>query len=218
MTARRHPDEELVKPLLRGWSHVVACVATLPAAWALVAHAHTPMQQVAAGELGVIFFLLFGISASYHRIEWSERMLGFMRRLDHGNIFITIAGIYTAFCLITLPQASVVPSLVTLWAGAIAGITRVLLWPYAPRWIATGSYVLASVIAAPWVGDIERHMPTAGVIWITAGFVFSGVGGLCYATGRPEPWPDVFGHHEVFHLCVVGLAVSYYAALWLAMG
>lgn len=212
----RNLDQE--KPLLRGWFHLAAWFACLPGTWWLLTLARGNTQVLAVAVFMGSLLLLFGISSLYHLGKWSESGLARMRRLDHGMIFLSIAGAYTPYCLLALPPAHGTVLLYAIWLGAAAGIMRVLAWPYAPRWAAVGSYAVISCFAAPIMPDLHAHLSPVAYALVWAGFVFAGLGALCYATGRPEPWPRVLGHHEVFHVAVVACMGCYYAGLYTLLG
>jgi hemolysin III len=205
---------ETDKPRLRGWFHVAAALGCLPAGWALLHVAQPGKATLAAAVYMVSIFLLFGISGIYHRIKWSESGLARMRRVDHGMIFVSMGGFFTPFGLLALPPEHGQWLMLAIWGGAAAGVLRVLLWPYAPRWASVTSYAAVACLGIPFLGEVESHLSSFGVTCVTLGFTAAGVGGICYAIGKPEVWPGWLGHHEVFHLTVIVCAACYYLATW----
>jgi hemolysin III len=146
--------------------------------------------------------LLFGTSALYHGRRWGPAGWARMRRLDHAAIFALIAGGYTPlFGLV--PNGGGHGALLAIWCGAGLGVAKVLLWSKAPTWISTLLYV-----GLGWSVTSEVAERTAAVgrgaiaLLVAAGALYS-VGAVIYARRRPDPWPRVFGYHEVFHALVV---------------
>ena len=90
--------------------------------------------------------LLFGTSAIYHRGRWSARAHAVLKRLDHSNIFLIIAGSYTPFALCLLPNEQARMLLVLVWTGALAGVAFRVFWVEAPRWLTTPTYVLLGLV------------------------------------------------------------------------
>lgn len=207
------------KPSLRGISHLIAALVSIVAGIWLVGQAPPGAPRFASGVFMASMVLCFGTSAIYHRVDWGMRGLALMRRVDHGMIFIFIAGIYTPLCVMALSPESGRILLIAAWVGALAGIARVLLWPYAPRGLAVFSYMLIACMAIPFLGELLGRVGWAGGLLIGGANLTVGLGALAYVVQRPEPWPGVFGHHEVFHLTVVVCAICYFVlVMWLAQG
>ena len=144
---------------------------------------------------------LFGVSALYHRRVWSERGYQTMRRLDHAMIFIFIAGTYTPFCVLLLPQGKATILLAIVWGGALAGAAMSLIWPHAPRWVSAPLYLALGWVAVAVLPDILRNGGVTALVLLLAGGAAYSIGAIFYALRRPNPWPTVFGHHEFFHAC-----------------
>lgn len=193
----------LTKPLLRGWIHLGVTPLALAAAIVLTALAPTPATRLGCAVFLVCSLLLFGVSALYHRINWSPRTHALLRRFDHSNIFLLIAGTYTPVSLGALPGAAATRLLAVVWACAGVGIALSLGWPHAPRWLYVPLY-----IAMGWIALFEMPGLIAGgglaMVWLlVAGGLAYTLGGIVYGLKRPNPWPRVFGFHEIFHLGTV---------------
>lgn len=204
------------KPLLRGVSHEVAAVAALGGCVFLAREASSVRGTIAAIVYGASLTALFATSAFYHRPTWSPRARAILRRFDHSAIFVLIAGTYTPFCLL-LGGARGALLLAAVWVGALLGVARALLWPYAPRAIAAALAVaLGWMVVAVFpalhaaVGDV------ATVLLVTGGVAYS-AGAVVYAVKRPDPSPAVFGYHEVFHALVVVAAACHFAVVSIAV-
>ncbi len=210
--------DRIDKPYLRGVSHQWAFVVAATLAPIVIATSPgiAPRFVMAIYTVGAMG--LFGISALYHRCNWSERALGVMRRLDHSMIFVAIAATYTPIALFVLPGATGLAILIVVWIGAAFGIAGRLLWSHAPYWAIAVPYVIvgwACVFVAP---SLWYHFGVAGTVLLLIGGVSYTAGATIYATRRPNPWPRVFGYHEVFHLFVIaGAAVHYVAVVFFAL-
>ena len=198
------------KPLLRGVSHEIAAAASLAGLVALILLAPGPRARVGAVVYGFSLLGLFTVSALYHRPTWGPRAYLWMRRLDHSAIFLLIAGTFTPICLL-IGNAQAHTLLAVVWAGAGLGILRALIWPRAPRALATGLYLLLGWAAVPLVPAMYRALGAGPFLLLAAGGMLYSVGAVIYATRRPDPFPRVFGYHEVFHALVIAAAGLHFA-------
>lgn len=191
------------KPLLRGVSHQVAFFFALVAAAALVARSKSFEAGVASLAFGASLTLLFGTSALYHRVKWSSSQRRWMRRFDHSAIFILIAGGYTPIFALVPSHAGGHVALWVIWIGALIGVVKSLLWAHAPKWITA---LLCVVLGWTVAGQVVDRAPAVGGLavgmLILCGTIYS-VGAVVYALRRPDPFPKVFGYHEVFHALVI---------------
>ncbi len=203
------------KPRLRGWLHLVMAPLALVGAIVLVTLAPTTAGKVSSAVFGVASILLFGISAVYHRGTWSPRTNAVLRRLDHTNIFLVIAGTYTPIAVVLLEGSARRTTLIVVWAGALAGLLARIFWLGAPRWFYTPVYVALGWVAV-WQMPAFWHATAQGptIVWLVAigGLAYT-IGAVVYGTKRPNPSPTWFGFHEVFHsLTVIGFVCHYVAA------
>jgi hemolysin III len=203
-----------VKPRLRGWIHACMAPLVLVGAIVLVALAPTTTGKVSTAIFGVTAILLFGTSAIYHRGTWSPRWAAILRRLDHTNIFLIIAGTYTPLAALMLPYDKARTLLVVVWAGALAGLLARVFWLGAPRWFYVPIYVALGWVAVVFLSDLwhtERTDFGPTIVWLVmAGGLAYTLGAVVYGTKRPNPSPRWFGFHEIFHsLTVVGYVCHY---------
>src|SRR5688500_7283225 len=204
---------DAVKPRLRGWLHAGMVPLTVAAGIVLIALAPNTSARIAATVFSVSAWLLFGTSAVYHRGNWSPRVAGVLKRMDHSNIFLIIAGTYTPFSLL-LPGDQARTMLLIVWIGAIAGVLFRVFWVGAPRWLYTPVYVALGWVAVFYLGPLLRFGGVAIVTLIAVGGLLYTVGALVYGIKRPNPSPRWFGFHESFHtLTVAAFTVHYIAAL-----
>jgi hemolysin III len=202
---------EAVKPLLRGYSHAVAAVAAAAGTVVLVTRtAGDVPKQVSLLVYGVSMVVLFGVSALYHMGSWTPPRRALLRRLDHANIFVLIAGTYTPVAVNVLGGAWRIGVLTTLWGAAIGGSLAVAPRLRLARWGLTLVYLLMG-----WVGLLVLPQVVAavgaGVLLLAAGGLLYSAGAVVYALRRPRLWPRVFGYHEAFHLLVIAASGLFYA-------
>lgn len=200
------------KPLLRGVSHEIAAAFAVAGWVALLRSAPGPRAAAAAAVYGLALTAQFAVSALYHRPRWDTRARLVMRRLDHAAIFLLIAGTYTPFCLL-LPDGGGRGLLVAVWSGAVAGMVLSVAWPLAPKWLMAALTVGLGWIIVPLLPTLHGAIGARGLWLLAGGGVAYTVGAVVYATRRPDPFPRVFGYHEVFHALVILAAVLHYVAV-----
>ncbi|MFC4531265.1 PAQR family membrane homeostasis protein TrhA [Sphaerisporangium dianthi] len=213
----RPPGTAMPPPRLRGWLHAGALPATLLAGFALVALGPTQQARLAAAVYAVTSGLLFGVSATYHRGRPAPRLAEVLRRLDHANIYLIIAGTYTPFALLALDGAARVAVLAVVWTGAIAGVVFRAVWMGAPRWLYTALYIALGWAAVFFLPQLLRGAGVAAVTLVIAGGLLYSAGGVVYGLRRPNPSPRWFGFHEVFHAFTLAAYVVQYIAVSLVV-
>jgi hemolysin III len=202
-----------VRPKLRGWLHVGAFPAALIAGLLLVALGPTLTARLAAAVYALTSVLLFGVSALYHRGQWSERAVAWLRRFDHANIYLVIAGTYTPISMLALHGNLRVVVLTVIWTGAAAGVAFRVLWSRAPRWLYTALYIGLGWVAASFLPQLLKGVGVAALVLVCAGGLLYSAGGLVYGLRRPDPSPRWFGFHEVFHAFTIAAYVAQYIAI-----
>lgn len=214
---------EEVKPELRGWLHLGSTPLILAAGIVLVALSPTATTRVGSTLYAGSALLLFGISALYHRGTWSPKVWLFLKRFDHSNIFLLIAGSYTPFSLILLDGWARVTLLSVVWGGALSGIALKLFWPQHPRWLSAPIYIALGWAAVFFIPQFFEGAMALGVGIGVATFVLILVGGALYTFGGlvyglkwPDPSPRWFGFHEVFHSFTIVAFAAHYVGVSLA--
>jgi hemolysin III len=211
-----HAALEEIKPRLRGWLHAVTSPLTVAAGIVLIVLSPTAMTRIGSTIFTVTAALLFTVSAVYHRGTWSPRTWTVLRRIDHANIFLLIAGSYTPFTLLMLEGTDRVVLLSIAWGGAIAGVLFRVLWSGAPRWLYVPIYVALGWAAVFYIGDFAAAGSLAVVVLIATGGVLYTLGGVVYGLQRPDPWPSWFGFHEVFHALTILAFITHYVGISIA--
>ncbi|WP_228521905.1 PAQR family membrane homeostasis protein TrhA [Nocardioides islandensis] len=213
-----------VKPRLRGWLHLASAPLTLAAGIVLIALSPTASTRVGSAVYVSSALLVFTVSAVYHRGRWSPRVHGFLKRFDHANIFLLIAGTYTPFSLLLLHGTQRVVLLSVIWSVAVLGVLFKVLWISSPRWLYTPVYIAMGWAAVFFVpafaeGSHERiggGIGTAVLVLVMVGGGIYTLGALVYGFKRPDPWPRWFGFHEVFHTLTILAFVTHYVGVSMA--
>jgi hemolysin III len=201
------------KPLLRGWSHVVAFVAAAALCGVLVGRAPGGLARVTAIIYLAGLCAMFGVSSLFHRVRWSPRAHTLVGRIDHSAIFAAIAGTYTPVAVLALEGWARAAVLGIVWGGTAIGVglewSRIEL----PRWLFTAIYALVGWALLAALPQLPGAFGWLGIGLIGGGGIAYTLGAVVYATKRPDPWPRVFGFHEVFHLGTVIGAGLHLAAI-----
>jgi len=211
------------KPRLRGWLHLGVLPLTLAGGVLLVALSPDARTRAGAAVFTACALLLFGVSAAYHCKTWSPRTWFVLRRLDHCNIFLLVAGSCTAYAALLLDVHDSVVMLSIVWSTALLGVAARIVWPHAPRWLSPPLYVAAGWGALVFVPDLVDGALRLGgdaggttLFLLVAGAALYVVGAVVYLFQRPDPWPRWFGFHEVFHTFTVLAFMSHYAGISVA--
>jgi hemolysin III len=206
-----------VKPRLRGVLHQYAFFVSLACGVGLILAASGGRAKLAASIYAVAVSALLGTSALYHRVTWRPSARRWMRRLDHSMIFVLIAGTYTPVALIALSGTLSTTILIVLWAGALGGVIFKLAWIDAPKWLFAIVYVVLGLVTAAVFGELPAKIGWLGAAGLATGGLLYVIGAVIYASERPNPWPKVFGYHEVFHSLVIAAAGLHYAVIAFAV-
>jgi hemolysin III len=183
----------------------------------LVATAPTAESRAAAAIFAVTAALLFGTSALLHRGSWSPGTEGLLRRLDHANIYLIIAGTYTPFAVLALHPSDGRTLLMIVWTGALAGAMLRVFWTSAPRWLTTALYVIVGWVAIFYVPELIEGAGIVAVLLIVLGGLLYTTGAVVYGSKRPNPSAKWFGFHEVFHALTVAAFAAHYCAVWIVV-
>ncbi|MDT0302084.1 PAQR family membrane homeostasis protein TrhA [Streptomonospora wellingtoniae] len=204
---------EAVKPRLRGWLHLGTAPLALAAGIVLVCLAPTAAARAASAVYSAAAVLLFATSAVYHVGRWSHRPMAVLRRMDHANIYLIIAGTYTPFVVLVLDGGLRAAMLALIWTGALAGVVFKVFWLNAPRWLSTALYLAIGWVAVLFIPQlISGTHPAAWILVLVGGLLYS-AGAVVYGLKRPDPAPRWFGFHEVFHSLTVAAYVCQYIAV-----
>ncbi|MBD7956868.1 hemolysin III family protein [Microbacterium sp. Sa4CUA7] len=200
-----------LKPTWRGWIHAATFPVAIAAGIVLISVAQGAPAKWASAVFMLTSLLLFGNSALYHRFNWQPRTLAVLKRIDHANILLLIAGTYTPIAVLALPTDKAVLLLSLVWGGAILGILFRVFWIDAPRWLYVALYLVLGWAAVMYLGDLLQANVAMMVLVVIGGLLYTG-GAVVYAMKKPNPWPGHFGFHEIFHVCTVLAFLCHWAA------
>ncbi len=200
-------------PALRGYLHLAAALVAPYALLILVSIADSPRGVVSGAIFGASLIVLYSTSAIYHLVPWRRRFRAWMQRLDHSMIFIFIAGAYTPFAVKLMSNPWGIPILSVVGGLAVIGFVITVAGLEPPRWIRVCLY-----LGLGWIGVVAISELVAGLPWqafalLVAGGILFSLGGAIYATRRPDPFPRVFGYHEVFHTLQVAATAAIYSVV-----
>lgn len=210
MSERHTLTSSIVRPRLRGVADIFAAAAAVPAATALVACARPGAATLAALVYAASLVILLVGSAVYHRPNWSLTTARWLRKFDHANIYLLIAGTCTPLALVIDDGAWL---LAAMWTAAALGVLKTFLWPHAPRKISALLYVLMGTLTFPCAPALRAASGGSFVLLVLGGFFYL-IGAVVYAARWPNPDPLVFGYHELFHLFVFAAALAHFLAIW----
>lgn len=206
-----------VKPLLRGWSHAVAAVVSVAGLIVLIGlSAGDGVKLAALCVYGVSLVLLFGFSAAYHIPNWSPKPRRVLRRIDHANIFLLIAGTYTPVVTVVLGGWWRAGLLIAIWVVSAAGIALATGVIMARRRLLTMTYLLVGWLGVVATPQLVTDTGPAMLLLLAGGALYT-LGALAYAAKRPTLAPRIFGYHEVFHLAVIAASVCFYIYILVAV-
>jgi len=201
------------KPKLRGTFHKYGFFVSLGVGATLVGAATGGRARVAAAVFAATATALLGVSALYHCGNWRGRLHGLLQRLDHSLIFLTIAATYTPFALLALKGLFASALLVAVWAGAAVGTAAKLLAPRLPRALYLVAYLVLGWLGVVTLGQLPATVGWLGVAGVVGGGLLYTGGAIVYATRKPDPAPQVFGYHELFHVLVLAALALHYAVI-----
>ena len=200
-----------------GLTHLAGAALALVALAVMVSAAATQATAwhvVSFSIYGTSLVLLYLASSLYHLLPLSPEGVRKLRRLDHMAIFLLIAGSYTPFCLVPLRGPWGWSMFGVVWGLAAAGIVLKILWLQAPRWVTAGIYLGMGWVVIIAVHPLVQALPRGGMFWMAAGGLCYSGGAVIYATRRPDPWPGVFGFHEIWHLWVMAGSACHFWAIF----
>lgn len=200
-------------PLLRGWLHLGTAPVALLAGSTLVILAPTLQARFTIAIFTLSAVALFSISATYHTINWTPNVKRVLRRLDHANIFLIIAGTYTPLTVIWLEQRTATILLSLVWGGSIAGLLFRIFWLSATRWLYVPIYIALGWAALIYLPDFYNSAGMHIVGLILAGGILYSLGAVVYALKRPNLSLKYFGFHELFHSFTIAAFFCHYAAI-----
>lgn len=200
---------------MRGWFHIFAALGSVAATVGLLLRTlDDPLRLLSLLVFGLSTIELYTVSAIYHVGWWKGRRRTVLRALDHANIFVLIAGTYTPICVNVLSGWLRIALLALIWLLALVGVAGAVFTLRLPRWLSTGLYIVMGWVALIPAPVLIRLLPWEAIGLLVGGGVLYTVGALFYALKRPNPFPRVFGYHEIFHLFVIAGGTAFVVMIW----
>ncbi len=212
MKVNRNIIQSLRDPL-SGLTHFLGIIIALFSLIALLTRTVPPITRwhiISFTIYGCAMILLYTMSTLYHWLPLTGKRLELFRKIDHIMIFVFIAASYTPVCLITLSGKWGWSILGIVWVLTIAGFFLKVFWLHAPRFLYTALYVLLGWIIVFAIWPLSQRMSPGGLIWLAIGGFFYTVGAVIYGIKKPDPWPKVFGFHEIFHIFIILGSISHF--------
>ncbi len=202
------------KPTWRGWIHTGVLPLAIAGGIVLIVLADGLVAKIASAVFFAGSVLLFGTSAIYHRFNWSPKVKLALKRFDHANIFLLIAGSYTPITLLALPQDKGLMLIIAIWSVALLGIGFRVFWIGAPRWLYVIIYIAMGWAAVVYLPDLLDANFAMMLLILIGGLLYT-LGAVVYAMKRPNPFPGHFGFHEIFHTFTVLAFMCHWTAVLL---
>lgn len=210
------PDRILAvaKPLMRGWLHLGMTPVALILGTLLLPFANSARAAFAITLYTLCSIILFAMSAMYHRFDWQPRTKALLRRFDHANIFLLIAGTYTPIALLALEPSKGWLLFWLVWGVSLVGIFVNVVWISAPRPLYVALYIATGWIAVMYLGDLLQASIAMVVLILVGGGIYT-AGAVIYGLKRPNLWPNHFGFHEIFHAATIAAWCCHWVAILL---
>lgn len=202
------------KPSWRGWIHTGVLPIAVLGGIILLVVAEGLVAKVAAAVFFTGSVLLFGTSAIYHRFNWGPKAKLALKRVDHANIFLLIAGSYTPITLLALPQDKGLILIIAIWSVALLGIGFRVFWIGAPRWLYVIIYIAMGWAAVVFLPELLAANFAMMLLILIGGLLYT-LGAVVYALKKPNPFPGHFGFHEIFHTFTVLAFLCHWTAVLL---
>ncbi|HPH97518.1 MAG TPA: hemolysin III family protein [Anaerolineaceae bacterium] len=196
--------KSILRDPVSGLTHLGAAIAALIGLIVmLVMGWGDTTKEISLLVYGLSLIGMFSASATYHMVNSGPGVIKWLRKIDHSAIYLLIAGTYTPICLNFFTGFWSWGLLIIIWAMAVIGVTVKLFVINAPRWVTAGIYLIMGWLSIMAVQEMLRTMPGAAIFWLVMGGVLFTLGAIIYMTKKPDPWPGVFGFHEIWHIFVI---------------
>ncbi len=203
-----------IKPLIRGHVHQAAFFFALIGSGLLIYKSHESTALFANIVYSISLCGMYGISALYHCPLWSRKSYLFMRRIDYAAIFALIAGTATPICLVGIKGELGLQLITVLWVIAMVGMVITVFWAHGSKWMRSLLYIAMGWLAIPYISDIQAALGMKNVELLIAGGVIYTLGAMIYSFKYPNPYPRVFGYHEIFHVMIVVASIFHFRVIY----
>ncbi|MFZ1411165.1 MAG: hemolysin III family protein [Micropruina sp.] len=197
-------------------SHLVGACFAVVGAGLLVAQASAlgdPWKIVGFSIFGASLVMLFSSSALHHGIDGGPRVNSALRTLDYDSVFFLIAGSVTPLVLVLFRNVYGWAVFGGVWMIAVVGIVLRSVWRGLPKYVTNTLYITLGWVTVLLVGADVTIPAGALALMAAGGFVYS-AGFVVYVIEKPNPWPGVFGFHEIWHVMVFVAALLHYLLMY----
>jgi hemolysin III len=208
---RLRPSGSEDAPRGRGLVHLAALIVAVPAACVLV------WRNGAGGGVGlyaVALVCLYAASTAYHLGAWSAVARRRLRQVDYAMIPLYIAAAMTPYCLLGVPGTVAFVVLGIAWFGAAAAVLATAVRFEATRHLNALAYLPLGWLPAATLPEAVHRLNTSQLALLVSMGVLYTAGAVVLATKWPDPNPEVFGYHEVWHTMVVLASACYFVLIW----
>lgn len=203
--------KSVLRDPVSGLTHLGAAVAAVIGLIALLIMGWgDPTKEISLLIYGVSLIMMFAASAAYHMVDRGPDVSAWLRKIDHSAIYLLIAGTYTPLCVHFFSGFWSWGPLVIIWIMALAGVIVKLFVIREPRWMRAGVYLVMGWLSILGIPEILRTMPVGAIAWLVLGGVLFTLGAVIYVMKKPDPWPGVFGFHEIWHIFIIFACLAHY--------
>lgn len=208
-----------IREPINGFTHLAGAILSFVGLLAMVIKASmttpTPLAIAAVIIFGVSMILLYSASATYHMVIARDKVIAFLRRIDHSMIFVLIAGTYTPFCFISL-SGKTGAFLFSIIAGvAICGVVFKMVWFQCPRWLSTALYIAMGWMVVFVFPPLSGSLHSAGMFLLVLGGVLYTIGGVIYGAKPKFLEFKYMGFHEIFHIFILLGSLAHFLSVFL---
>jgi hemolysin III len=207
-----------IREPINGLTHLAGALLSFAGLLALVIKASlttgSALAITAVAIFGISMILLYSASATYHMVISKDRVIAFLRKIDHSMIFVLIAGTYTPFCLISLNGLTGWAMFAIITIAAASGIIFKMIWFKSPRWLSTSIYILMGWMVIFVVPPLSSVLSPAGIFWLVTGGIMYTIGGVIYALKPDILRTKHLGFHEIFHIFIMLGSLAHFLSVY----
>jgi hemolysin III len=208
-----------IREPINGFTHLAGAILSFVGLLALVIKAsattHSTLTLFAVIIFGISMILLYSASATYHMVMAKDKVIAFLRRLDHSMIFILIAGTYTPYCLISLKGVTGWVLFSIIMVITVCGILFKMIWFNCPRWLSTAIYLAMGWMIMFVISPLFSSINAFGVYLLMLGGLFYTIGGVIYGAKPKFLKTKYMGFHEIFHMFILFGTLSHFLSVYL---
>jgi len=202
---------------ISGFTHFIGILFSIVGLIALLIRtsgSETIYHIISFSIFGGAMILLYTVSTLYHWLPLSEKNLVLFRKIDHIMIFVFIAASNTPISLISIRGVWGWSIFTGVWAFTLGGFFLKIFWLDAPRYLYTSIYLLMGWMIVIALYPLTKVMQTQGIVLLGLGGIFYSIGAVIYAMKKPDPFPNTFGFHEIFHLFIMAGSFCHYLMVY----